>query len=80
VLVAADSGNGISSVVHPLEWLFINTDLTVTLTRYPVGEWVNVDATTRIAADGIGMAESRLWDRRGRIGRGTQTLLVRKRG
>jgi hypothetical protein len=40
VLVVADSGNGISSVSSPLDYLFINTELTVHLFRLPVGEWV----------------------------------------
>ncbi|GAA5054716.1 thioesterase family protein [Nocardia callitridis] len=74
-LAAADFGNGVSSVLPWNRYFFINTDLTVTLHRDPVGEWVCVDAVTYPAGSGIGMAESRLFDREGPIGRGTQTLL-----
>jgi Acyl-CoA thioesterase C-terminal domain/Acyl-CoA thioesterase N-terminal domain len=79
VLVVADSGNGISSVASPLEYLFINTELTVHLFRLPVGEWVCLDAVSRIDPSGIGVAESVLWDESGRLGRGNQALLVARR-
>ncbi len=76
VLVAADSGNGISWAL-PLETsIFINTEITVHLARLPEDEWVCLDARTRIGSEGVGLAESVLWDRRGMIGRGAQALLV----
>ncbi len=77
LLVVADVGNGISAVLDWREFLFINTELTVHLVRPPEGEWIGVDAVTRV--DGLGLAESVLYDERGRIGRGAQTLLVRRR-
>jgi hypothetical protein len=79
VLVVADSGNGISSVSSPLEYLFINTELTVHLFRLPIGEWVCLDAVSRIDSSGVGVAESILWDEIGRIGRANQALLVAPR-
>lgn len=79
VLVAADSGNGISSVTSPREYLFINTELTVHLFRLPAGEWVCLDAVSRVDPSGVGVAESILWDETGRLGRGNQSLLVARR-
>jgi hypothetical protein len=79
VLVAADSGNGISTELPIDEFLFINTELSVHLARMPEGEWVCLDAVTRIGERGVGLAESVLWDRRGRFGRGSQSLLVAPR-
>jgi hypothetical protein len=38
-----------------------------------------MDATTRIEPDGIGLADTALYDERGPIGRGTQTLVVEQR-
>jgi hypothetical protein len=76
VLVAADSGNGVSA---PLDWrryLFINVDLSVHLNRMPEGEWVCLDAVTIPEHDGIGISDTALFDRRGPIGRAAQTLLV----
>lgn len=79
VLVAADSGNGISNVLDYREHLFVNPDLTVHLYRYPEGEWVCLDARTSIDADGIGLADSALYDKAGVIGRGVQSLFVASR-
>jgi Acyl-CoA thioesterase C-terminal domain/Acyl-CoA thioesterase N-terminal domain len=79
VLAAADSGNGVSAVLDYDRFVFINTDLTVQLVREPAGEWVYLDAVTRVGPDGVGLAESVLSDERGRIGRATQTLLIRRR-
>jgi hypothetical protein len=79
VLAAADSGSGISNVLPMDRFLFINTELSVHLVRMPEGEWVCVDAETRVDRRGIGLAESVLWDERSRIGRGSQSLLVAPR-
>jgi hypothetical protein len=79
VLVAADSGNGVSASLDYRRYVFINTDLTVHLHREPATEWVCLDAATRLDTAGVGMSDTLLWDERGRIGRGVQTLLVRPR-
>jgi hypothetical protein len=76
---AADFGNGISSTLSWDEYVFINPDLTVYVEREPVGEWICLDSETRIAAGGVGLAESVLYDERGRVGRATQALLVAPR-
>jgi hypothetical protein len=78
VAAAADFGNGVSSVLSFTEHLFVNPDLTIHLTRLPVDEWVCLDAVTRLGDDGVGLAESALFDRNGRIGRSVQSLLVEK--
>jgi hypothetical protein len=78
-LVAADVGNGISSVLDWREYVFINVDLSVHFERMPAGEWVCVDAVSRPQASGIGTAESVLSDQRGRIGRAAQSLLIAQR-
>lgn len=79
VLIAADVGNGVSSTLDFRRFLFLNVELTVHLERLPAGEWVGLDAVTRPQSTGIGIAESVLFDREGRIGRAVQTLLVSAR-
>lgn len=79
VLVAADAGNGLSSVLDHRDYLYINTDLTVQLFRPFEGPWVYMDSTTFLAPDGIGLTETVLADHRGRAGRASQTLFVRRR-
>ena len=75
-VAASDFGNGISAELDFRKDLFVNPDLTVSLDRLPEGEWVCLDARTRFGAPGIGLAESSLWDVRGRIGRAVQLLVV----
>ena len=77
--VTADSGNGISNVAPFTEMLYINPDLTVAIDRDPVGEWICLDAETRLSDDGFGIAESRLHDVHGRCGSALQSLLVSNR-
>ena len=79
VLAAADSGNGVSAALDWSKFLFINVDLTVHLHRMPEGEWVCLDAVTLPEQNGIGMADTRLLDERGAIGRAVQTLLIAER-
>jgi len=79
VLTVADSGNGVSGALDYRRFLFINTDLSVHLHRMPEGEWVCLEARTFPEPNGVGLADTALYDERGRIGRAAQTLLVRAR-
>lgn len=78
VLIAADSGNGVSGPLDYRRWIFINTDLTVYLHRLPEGEWIGLDAVTTVTA-GAGVAESTIHDATGPIGKGLQSLYVAAR-
>ena len=78
-IAAADFGNGVSHVLDFRTHLFVNTDLTVTLLRDPVGPWVLLDARSRIDAAGIGWASSTLYDQDGPVGFSQQTLFVQAR-
>jgi hypothetical protein len=73
---AADFGNGISSVLSWEQHTFINPDLTIYLERPPVDEWVALRSRMRVHSGSVASAESVLYDRRGRIGHATQSLLV----
>lgn len=76
---AGDFGNGLSQMFAMAEWSFINPDLTVSVLREPVDEWIGLRSRTYLATNGSGLAESELFDRQGRIGRATQSLLVAPR-
>ena len=80
VMVAADSGNGVSATLDLDRYIFINVDLSVHLHRLPEGKWVGLDAVTLPEPEGVGLADSVLHDERGPLGRALQTLLVRERG
>lgn len=76
VAAAADFGNGISRVANWEVLLFINPDLTIHLHRQPAGEWVCLEAVTWMESHGTALAESRLWDEHGPLGRSLQSLIV----
>jgi hypothetical protein len=79
VVAAADFGNGVSRVVDFEELLFVNTDLSVHVHREPAGEWVMLDARTRLEPHGTGLAHSSLLDERGPLGMAAQSLFVAPR-
>ena len=78
-VVAADFCNGTAPVLDFRQWTFINADLTVSLARQPVGEWILVDAESWIGSDGAGLALARLADVEGYFGRAIQSLVIEKR-
>ena len=78
-MAAADFGNGVSRIVDFDRYLFVNTDLTVHLHREPAGEWVLLDARTRLEPHGAGLAQSILSDERGPLGLAAQSLFVADR-
>lgn len=80
VAAAADFGNGLSWVLPPEGWRFLNPDLTIHLARPPAGEWIGLRSTTYPGSVGGGFAETALYDRDGRIGRSVQSLLLEPKG
>jgi len=72
----ADSGNGISWALPFGEYLFINSDLSMYLLREPVGEWFAMASVSHYYPSGRGIAESRLFDESGYLGRSQQALFV----
>lgn len=76
---AADFPNGIATAVSWATHVFINPDLTLYVERLPEGEWVGLDAVTRVGGAGTGVSDAALYDERGRIGRAQQGLYVAER-
>lgn len=78
-VVIADSVNGVGAALPLERWLFVPPGMTLTLHRYPQGEWVALDARTMLAADGVGSTLGVLSDRTGELGTVTQPLFVTPR-
>jgi hypothetical protein len=78
-VVAADFCNGTSAALDFRDWIFLNADLTVSMAREPVGEWILLDAESWIGPDGTGLAMARLADERGYFGRAIQSLVIDRR-
>ena len=79
VAAAADFGNGVSGVLPWDGYTFINPDLTVYQDRPLEGDWVGMRAKSHVGPEGVGFAESELFDRQGRMGRSVQSLLLEQR-
>ena len=82
-VAAADFGNGVSTGLPYERFRFVNPDLTVSLVRPPVGEWIGMRTATHYGnisrSTGAGLAESELFDVDGRVGRGVQMLFIDER-
>lgn len=72
----ADFGNGVSRNLDFDRYTFINPDLTVHLLRPPTGEWIGMASRSYYGDAGAGLAESALYDARGRVGRSVQSLFL----
>lgn len=79
VVIAADSGNGISQILDPRRYTFLNPDLSVYVHRPLTGEWVCLEAQSIVQGAGVGLADTRLYDTRGPIGRSDQSLIIQAR-
>ena len=79
VLVAADSGSGVSAAIDHRMQSAINADLTVAVSRPLEGEWVGLDSISTYESSGIGLADTRICDPRGTAGRALQGLVLEGR-
>jgi acyl-CoA thioesterase len=78
-LAMVDSANGISAELDVRKFLFVPVNLTVSIDRAPLGEWVGMSAKTRLASEGVGTTHARLFDETGYLGESLQTLFVEPR-
>lgn len=79
VLVVADAANGICPALPTEQFTFINPDLTVSLFRAPVGEWIGLDSRSLVVPAGTGLVTCGLVDGAGEIGHVLQSLVVDRR-
>lgn len=76
VLATADFGSGVSAIyAHESGVGLINADLTVSLHRPLIGEWVRLQSITRVGPSGVGLCTTILSDEQGPIGAALQSLL-----
>ena len=78
-VVASDFCNGTSALLDFRTHTFINADLSVSLARPPVGDWILLDAESWIGPDGSGLAAAKLGDVKGYFGRAVQSLVIENR-
>lgn len=63
----------------PPPWGFPNIDITVHVSRAPVGSWVGVEPSSDWRAEGMGLTDAKLHDEQGILGRGCQTVVLTPR-
>jgi hypothetical protein len=73
---SADFGSGVGNALRFTHASGINADVTIALHRYPAGEWVCLESGSWVNPHGVGLAETKLHDQNGTIGRALQTLLL----
>lgn len=75
----ADCGNALSRNADMSTLTFINIDLTITMYRAPVSDWIASSSMSHWQPTGIGLAEAMLFDTRGAVGSAQQTLIIDRR-
>ncbi len=79
-VAASDYGTSGTSARLPFaRWSFMNADLTVSLSRPPVGEWIGMETDGILQPTGTGLSIGQIFDRDGRLGQSAQSLLLEPR-
>ncbi len=76
VAALSDVANGNSMSINPAEYLFVNPDITVYLSRPLRGDWLGMDGLAYQHENGIGVTDTLLFDSDGPIGRVNQSQLI----
>jgi hypothetical protein len=79
ILIAADSASGVSAMLDPARFTFVNSDLTVAVHRPLEGEWIGMRAVTTPQPHGVGLTDTELFDTHGSLGRVVQSLVIEQR-
>lgn len=76
----SDFGNGLGQTYLGGNNACINADISSSIYRYPVGEWIYLDSKTQVQSQGFGTTETLFMDAQGALGRVTQSLIVKPFG
>lgn len=79
VATLADMANGNSQSLDPTVHAFVNPDISLHLQRMPGGEWIGMRSVSYPQRSGIGVADTAVYDRNGRIGRIVQSQYIDRR-
>jgi len=73
-----DFGNGAGQLNLASDVGCINADVSLYLYRNPVGEWLGLDARSRMQDTGVGLVETTLFDSQGPVGKILQAIIAMK--
>ncbi len=74
-----DFSSGIANYMDFFTYTTPNADLSYHIVRYPVGEWIGIDAACVMSPDGVGQSRARLFDETGYLGQAGATMVVAPR-
>lgn len=77
--IMADLANGNSQALDPKRWLYVNPDTTLYLHRLPEGDWIGMRSVVHQSPHGIGVTDTALYDRSGRVGHISQSQILERR-
>ncbi|GAA0960066.1 acyl-CoA thioesterase domain-containing protein [Actinocorallia libanotica] len=78
--VAADYASVATNALLPFgRWSFMNAELSLHLSRDPVGSWVGLVGTGVLQPHGCGLSVAALYDSGGRLGQSAQALVLEER-
>ncbi len=72
----ADMSNGNAQMLDPRVWLYVNPDINLYSHRMPRGEWIGMRSYSHQHNTGIGLADTRVFDEDGVLGRINQAQIV----
>lgn len=75
----ADMSNGNSQALDPQVYIYVNPDITLYAHRLPEGQWIGMKSAAHQHPSGIGLADTRVFDEQGPIGRINQAQLLDRR-
>ncbi|HSJ83516.1 MAG TPA: thioesterase family protein [Acidimicrobiia bacterium] len=75
----ADMANGNSQALDPTVHAFVNPDISLHVHRMPRGDWIGMRSVSYPQPQGIGIADTALYDLEGRIGRVVQSQYLELR-
>jgi hypothetical protein len=73
-----DFGNGVGQLNLSSDVGCINADVSLYLHRSPVGEWLGLDARSRMQDTSVGLVETTLFDSQGPVGKILQAIITMK--
>ena len=72
----ADMIPSANSVLDYREYLSVNPDLNIAISKLPEGDWIGSLAVVRTARGGVGQTDAQLYDEHGVVGRSIKSLLI----
>ena len=75
----ADMIPNANSILCHSQYLSINPDLSIAVSRLPEGDWIGSSAVVRTARRGVGQTDAALFDTQGVVGRSIKSLLIDSR-